>query len=523
MEGCAVRAPGLRLEADVAGDGAMQCRLELPPMLDALPVARGFAGELAALAGFDSRRTNAIEVAVEEGVAGVLDRTAPDSTEPLALVGELTPLALTLTLDDREAPPAPQADPPPHAALDRVDEIDLDGLQRHMIRAAADVAQWQSRGREGNRLRLVFNRPEADVVARAGLDAQPLEPFAESVARAPEQTYTVRRAERDGDWYQVSRLVYRAYGYTHPSDDLYYPDRLCELNRAGRLISVVATDAADTVVGHYALELGGLGQLGASRLAVAETGMAVVDPAHRGRRLMERMRERLEALARERGLSGLFGQPVTTHPFSQKVNERFGAHVCALSLAFLAGNLRFRAMAEERPAQRESCLLYFKPLTPPPERLILPPAHHREILLETYAESGIPARLGEPGGGAGASRLDAHYLSALDLGMIRLERVGDDVAEALRAARNELCRRAGARVLYLTVRLSDQGCAAAVAAAERLGFFYGGLAPCFDEGEDVLRLQYVDTALDLDRVELVAPFARRLLDYVERDRRRVER
>ncbi|RNE92480.1 hypothetical protein EBL85_11780, partial [Marichromatium sp. AB32] len=127
-------------------------------MLEALPVARGFAGELAALAGFDSRRTNAIEVAVEEGVAGVLERAAPDSIEPLALVGELTPLTLTLTLDDREAPPTPQADPPSRAVLDRVDEIDLEGLQRQMIRAAADVAQWQSRGREGNRLRLVFNQ-----------------------------------------------------------------------------------------------------------------------------------------------------------------------------------------------------------------------------------------------------------------------------------------------------------------------------------------------------------------------------
>jgi hypothetical protein len=72
------------------------------------------------------------------------------------------------------------------------------------------------------------------------------------------------------------------------------------------------------------------------------------------------------------------------------------------------------------------------------------------------------------------------------------------------------------------MRLTRPGCAETCAAAERLGFFYGGLAPHFDEGEDVLRMQYVDTALDIARLTVESPFAVRLLAYVEADRRRVE-
>jgi hypothetical protein len=106
--------------------------------------------------------------------------------------------------------------------------------------------------------------------------------------------------------------------------------------------------------------------------------------------------------------------------------------------------------------------------------------------------------------------------------MIRIEAVGADIATVLHTARNQLCRQSGARVLYLTMRLTRPGCAEACAAAERLGFFYGGLAPLFDEGEDVLRMQYVDTALDIARLTVESPFAVRLLAYVEADRRRVE-
>lgn len=500
----------------------MKCRLELSPQLAALGVVRAFAAELASVAGLDDKRANTIQVAIEEGFVSVVERAAPDSLEPVEILGEVTPLALTLTISDREAPLAPAVDAELQRDVERITDADLAGLGRHLIQTAADTALWQSRGREGNRLLLSFKRPGADVVAHASRAEQPLEPFPAEVPQAPEQRYGVRRAEQDGDWYQISRLIYRAYGYTHPSDDLYYPERLRELNRAGSLISVVCVGETEEIVGHYALELGGLGQVGAERIAVAETGMAVVDPAHRGRRIMERMRERLEQLAREHALSGLFGQPVTTHPFSQKVNERYGAHVCALSLAFLAGNLRFRSMTRDHLSQRESCLLYFKALSEPQARLIHPPAQHRAMLLETYAECGIPARAADPTPASGTTRLGAHYLAALDLGMIRVERTGADVALALRAARNDLCRRSGARVVYLTLRLTDPGAEQAAAAAERLGFFYGGLAPYFDEGEDVLRMQYVDTALDLSTLSVVSPFAKRLLDYVEQDRRRVE-
>jgi anti-sigma regulatory factor (Ser/Thr protein kinase)/predicted N-acetyltransferase YhbS len=500
----------------------MRATLELPADVAALPLAQGFGREWAAIAGFDDARAAAIVLACEEAFAGIVERAAPGGTEPLRITGELTPLALTVDFVDREAPPAPPDDASPALDPERLEAADLSGIGRLLIRAAADAALWETLGRDGNRLRLAFNRPQAEIAQRAGPGA--LERFDDDAPLAPPQEYCVRTAGEESDWFQISRTIYRAYGYTYPGEDMYFPDRVRELNVGRRLVSVLATTLSGEVVGHYALELGGLGQVSADASAIAETGMAVVDPAHRGRGLMERMRTLIESEARALGLKAVFGQPVTRHPYSQRVNERFGSRPCALSLAFVSDTARFKGIEAGGEPQRESCLMYFKPLVEPETRRIAPPPQHRAMLLETYAECGLPVEIDAARPPLAAhSRVSAHYIAALDLGMIRVETVGADIAGALRAARNELARQAGARVLYLTMRLGRPGCAEACDVAERLGFFYGGLAPYFDAGEDVLRMQCVDIALDTGRLAIASPFARRILAYVEADRARVER
>ncbi|MDD2557671.1 MAG: GNAT family N-acetyltransferase [Desulfuromonadaceae bacterium] len=493
--------------------------LKLPARLEALPLAQGFGRNLALLADFDANRCNAVMLACEEAFSSIVERADQSSAEPIQVQGEVTPLELTLCFSDKEMPPMSDDEQLPRLDTDQLDDADLSGLGRVLIRGVADGALWESLGRDGNRLHLTFNRQHQTMTAPPELGTAQISP---SSAAKP-QEYRIRCAGSNSDWPQITRIAFHAYGYTHPSNDLYSPERLRELNHAGRLISVVATAENEQVVGHYALEVGGLGQVAASKPLVAETGMAVVHPDHRGQGLMERMRHFLESAASKHGLLGIFSQPVTSHPFSQQVNEKFSGHPCALSLAFLAPSLKFRAMTQEQSGQRESCLFYFKTLTTPAPRLLHLPTRYRDILLETYQRCEIPVTEADtPSAMTEISHVSAHYLSALDLGMIRVETVGQDILAALRTSRNELCRKAGARVVYLTVRLTRPGAEEACSAAERIGFFYGGLAPCFDEGEDVIRLQYLDITLDSTRLTVTSPFAKRLLAYIESDRLRIE-
>ena len=498
----------------------LQSTLSLPATITALQLVQGFGRELAVLANFDAKRINAIMLACEEAFVAIVERAAADPVEPVRICGELTPLELTLSFYDHEMPPSPDEDELPHFDASHLDATELNGMGRLLIRAASDEALWQSLGHEGNRLLLTFKRPTTDI----SVEHTPDTPPDIQSPHTTEQNYAIRRANMEDDWYRIARTIFYAYGHSYHRDDIYYPERLKELNRAGRLVSVVAVTASGDIAGHYALEVGGLGQIASKQCFVAESCMAAVSPGHRGRGLMKQMREQLESEACALRLHGLFSQPATNRQLSQQINETFGASPCAVSLAFLAPNPGFQTATKDQISQRESCLIFFKALTTPSPRRIYPPARHQAMLMETYQACGIQVSVAQiTGKAAGTSQVSAHYLAALDLGTIRVEVVGVDITSALQAARNDLCRKAGARVLYLTVCLTTPGAAETCAAAERLGFFYGGLAPFFDDGEDVLRMQYLDTTLDIGRLTVAGPFAKHLLDYVEADRRRVER
>src|SRR5439155_8591416 len=138
----------------------------------------------------------------------------------------------------------------------------------------------------------------------------------------------------------IARVVYRVYGYTYQHEELYYPERTVRLNQEGQLVSVVAVDAGGEVVGHYALERPEAGR-------VAESGEAVVSPAHRGRKLMERMREQIEQEARQLGLGGIYGNAVTTHVYSQRADETFGCSVCGATLGLLPRSVTFKGIRSE--------------------------------------------------------------------------------------------------------------------------------------------------------------------------------
>jgi hypothetical protein len=55
------------------------------------------------------------------------------------------------------------------------------------------------------------------------------------------------------------------------------------------------------------------------------------------------------------------------------------------------------------------------------------------------------------------------------------------------------------------------------------GFFFSGLGPYFAGDGDTLRLQRLDTVLDISLLQIADPFARELVDYVARERNRIKR
>jgi hypothetical protein len=328
---------------------------------------------------------------------------------------------------------------------------------------------------------------------------------------APPGDYAVRRV-RPEDLAGVADLVRRVYGDSYViHTELYHPDQIARLNQEGRLVSVVALEPGGSVVGHYALELPDPAG------AVAESGEAMVLPEHQHHRLLERMRVLLEGEAQRLGLRGIFGRTVTNHVYSQKAVERFGERPCGVSLGRTPRT--FRNMPEPLP-QRMSAVFYFKYLGRPGADPVYLPPRHREICQRIYGQFGSGPDPGEPRPPRGEGRHRVDFHPELQRGIIQVRRVGQDTAEAVCRARQELCRGGRAEVVYVELPLRQPGTPAVCEAAEVDGFFFSGVAPLYLECGDALRLQYLAVELDASLLQIENPFARELLAYAERERGR---
>lgn len=483
-------------------------RLTLPNDPDSLSLARAFVREFAALAELPGGDGEALVEAGVEACANVLDHAfEPGEEATFTLAGELGPMDLVLSVQDQGLPfdPSHAGRPASRARLSHAGGMAL-------IQQAVDRAQWLNHGRAGKELRLIKHRPQRDVTEE--LPEEQLQALAEDAPLAPEQDYTIcllRREHALG----VSRCIYRVYGNTYIHEDCYYPERILRLNDTGELVSIVALDETGDVVGHYALERPGL-------TPVAERGIAVVSPSHRGRDLMGRMRVLLEEEARRLGLVGVYSVAVAKHVFSQRVNESFGSDVCGLLLGGGPSHQVFKkiAIAGGRP-ERVSYVLYYTYVRKPERAAVYAPEHHQDVLRQVYSRLEVPVEFRAPAPPAGEGDLAMDYRQTLEVGTIRVLRVGEDTAAEVARARRDLCEQAGAEAVELHLPLAQPGTPELCRAAEEEGFFFAGLGPSFLPDGDALILQYLAVPLDTSLLQLASPLARDLLGYIEQERARV--
>jgi hypothetical protein len=231
---------------------------------------------------------------------------------------------------------------------------------------------------------------------------------------------------------------------------------------------------------------------------------------------MEEMRIALREEANRLGLTGLVGYPVTNHVFSQKAEEHFGAHPCAVTLGLWPKS--FHNMPEELP-QRMSFVAYFKYLRPPAGVLHVA-THHQQMVERIYGQFGIPVTLVDDGPATGAGAVTVEYESAVQAGTLRVTRVGADTVAAVRRGRQELVA-AGAEAVVLELPLAQAGTPEVCRSAEVDGFFFAGVGPAFASDGDALLLQLVAEPVDPSILQIENPAAKELLAYIAAEQLRV--
>jgi hypothetical protein len=315
---------------------------------------------------------------------------------------------------------------------------------------------------------------------------------------------------RQADAPAVARCFLEVYGRNYVHAEVFSPQRYWNKVETGELIPVVARDATGDVVGHVALER----EPGA---AIAERGEAVVSSAYRGRHLLEKMTERLSVEASRLGLIGIFAVPVTIHTFSQRNDERAGMPVCAVRLGAAPEDAHPKDAPYPTAGQRQSNLITFRFLTPPPEREIHAPEIYREVMLGIYESLGVRATARPRALPAATDSRTRLSVDRRAYGKIHFEQIGANAGIELRQAFRDVFG-LGARAVLLSAPVDDPGLPLFADEARKLGFFFCGVGPAFMEGADVLMLQFLAEPLDVSKLQLYTERTKELVAFIEKDR-----
>jgi hypothetical protein len=233
---------------------------------------------------------------------------------------------------------------------------------------------------------------------------------------------------------------------------------------------------------------------------------------------MKRMLEALLDESTHRGLKGAFGEAVTIHTISQRVNQHFGMESCALLLAFHVQE-RFQGVVDRDMSQPISVVIDFKPLEPYDTVTAYLPDCYAPLLRRVYhalgAEVMTPGPEEEPMAGPlpSEAEIDARINYQFKNVELVVESAGADVAEQALQTIEDLDHE-GINVVYVDLPIDDPHTPAMTTRLREQNFVLAGLMPRFHQERDYLRLQLPLIDLSPDDVLVHSDLAHAIKDQI---------
>jgi len=466
-----------------------------------------YVSEIAQAMGMEAADLKALENGIISAITALLDYSfEPAENSTLEIICERIPEGVRVSLRDKGLPFGALSSPPDQSGTSEP----FFGLKAYL-----DEIQLNNLGPDGKELVLIKhlkNRSISDYYAAC--DLEPYEPAAEPIAKTPETfKFHVRRMQPK-DAAEVSKTIYKTYGYTYPHDYVYYPEKIIALNESGRVYSAVAI-AGDSEIAGY-----GVFQIWDQNPHIVEMAQGVVKPRYRSMGCFRNITRYLLDQARSRGIRGAFGEAVTNHTVSQHTMHGFDFKDCGLRLGLIPPDTVFKGM-HAVVSERVSMLVQFLYLQPPVahSHTVYAPSHHKDMLADIYRELGVAPRIANAASKKQSSLSSHAELKIRLIGSMRYARMivedyGQNFISALKTEVRELCLKK-IEIINLFLNLSDPLTAATTARIEKLGFFFGGILPHGFKNGDALIMQYLNNVpIAYDAIQVKSAMAQKLLDYV---------
>lgn len=334
----------------------------------------------------------------------------------------------------------------------------------------------------------------------------------------------VLRALEPDDAAALTRCIYRCYGWTYANADMYFPDRVSASIASGQRVGEVAIAPNGEIAAHW----------GAVFIAdgVVETGVTVTDPRFRRRGLANELGERLLERLVKMGVRGRMREPVLTHPATQQIALREGAHPVGIYL-HAAPALEQVGITNGLLSERLSVSVFFSPLADMPAAAAHIPAVFEPLARRILEPTDWPVTMSSERTSEAPERsvLRASYTAESRTGSVVVEVVGADLADTVDDAVAAM-RSAGAEMATVRLPANQSALATCGAGLGALGLGFATFIPDMGSYGPALTLQWLaDPDIDMDtwvfadeRVEslvrAIATQARDVGDDIVRRRRR---
>lgn len=455
---------------------------------------------LAMLNGLDEKSASHLEVITEEACLNVIQHAFENSPDKIYdLSFEMIDSRLKMSIHDSGLPLD-------WDALERAENL---GIGMKLMRGLASEIRFINLGKEGKSLEFFMDLAKGEPDLSGIMEGSQSHDAVSDTEQKMDDPVTFRMLVPE-DAVNLAKCMYRVYGYTY-KDVVYFPEKIRQLVSSGLLVSMVAVNSKNEIVGHQ-----GLKKVKADS-SVAEITMGAVDPRYRGRGIFEKLKELSFAHIRTKGVYGLYLEAVANHPYSQKANIALGARETGILLGFIQGNVDFISFDNSKFSNsRLSVVLGYNRLEREPVRTVFLPESHQEIMKEIYSYGGFVRKFAgeeflphQPE----ASQVDVCMLNDSGIAFIRIHTFGRDLMKVLKYRLREILHNE-IEVVYLDYNLSDSAGTSYVSDFENLGFFFSGIIPELDNG-DIIRFGFLGTqAIDKDNIVLVSDFAKKILGYI---------
>lgn len=473
-----------------------------------------YVSEIARTMGMEDHDLKSLENGIIEAITSLMRYSfEPGEKGTLEILCERIPEGLKVSLRDKGLPfgTGDANSTAPESSSDNSREM---GEPIFHLKEYLDEIRFNNLGPEGKELVLIKHLKNKSITDYyAACDLEPFEPSVPPIASSLDALKCRVRQMDPAEAAEVSKTIYKTYGYTYPRDYVYYPEKIIALNRSGQIHSAVAVSGEKDIAGY------GVFQIWEENPQIVEMAQGVVKPEFRSLGCFRNITQYLLDQAKSRGKQGAFGEAVTNHTISQHTVHGFGFRDCALRLGMIPPGIVFKGMHAQN-SYRASMLVQFLYLTQPPASLsIYAPLHHSSMIAALYNGLGVkpeiktatPVKNDEV---TSSFAIRVKLVGNMNFARIIIDRYGKHISDELRTKVKELCLKK-IEILNLFLNLSDPLTFSYTEQFEKLGFFFAGILPGGLSNGDALILQYLNNVpLDYDAIQVKSATAKKLLTYV---------